>query len=59
MQEKKFKNAIEKKKEKHKNTYTYNFENALKRKIMTTINIIKIIILIINNFIYVNFNEVS
>ena len=61
MRKKKFENAIKKKKKKHKHSYihthTRNYKNVLKCRTMTTINIVKTIILIINNFIYVNFNQ--
>ena len=61
MQKKKFENAIKKRKKKkkkykhsHTHTHTRNYKNASKRKVKTTVNIVKTIILIINNFIYVN-----
>ena len=66
MRKKKFENVIKKrkkKKRKHKHSHIYihtrNYKNALKRKLMTTINIVKIITSIINNFIYVSFDKFS
>ena len=61
--EKNLKTQLKKEKRKRKNTnirmHTRNYRNASKRKTMTTINIVKTITLIINNFIYVNFDKFS
>ena len=65
MRKKKFENVIKKRKKKeehkhsHTHTHTRNYINASKRRTMTTVNIVKTIILIINNFIYVNFDKSS
>ena len=61
---KSLKTQLKKKKKKkykhsHTHTHTRNYMNTSKCKMMTTVNIVKIIILIINNFIYVNFDKLS
>ena len=61
--EKSSKAQLRKEKRKRKNinirTHTRNYRNALKRRAMTTVSIVKTITSIINNFIYVNFDKSS
>ena len=61
MRKKNLKTQLRKEKYKHLYTYTYirNYKNASKRKTKITINIVKTITFIINNFIYVNSDKLS